>query len=69
MLQITVKTKELQTVRAVKGLTLTELARKADVSQSILSYLEAGKKHPRPTTAKKICDALEVDFGSIFEVK
>ncbi|MBW2977281.1 CBS domain-containing protein [Candidatus Woesearchaeota archaeon] len=51
--------KEIKDIRKKFGLTQTELARKAGVSQSLVAKIEAGRLDPTYTNARKIFDALD----------
>src|SRR3989338_3642271 len=55
---------EIKKIRKSLGLTQTELAKQANVSQSIIAKIESGKIDPTLSKAKKIFDAL-----SFFEKK
>ena len=50
---------ELKALRLRAGLTQTELARRAGVSQSLIARIEAGKVNPRVSTLMKIYRALQ----------
>ncbi|RLE59741.1 MAG: transcriptional regulator [Thermoprotei archaeon] len=50
---------ELKMLRIKAGLTQTELARRAGVSQSLIARIERGKVNPRVSTLVKIYRALE----------
>lgn len=43
-----------------RGMTQSELARKARVSASQMSLYVSGDSHPRPEAALRICEALEI---------
>lgn len=51
---------KIKEIRVDKKLSQSELARKADISQSYLSELESNKKSPTLRQLCKIADALEV---------
>ncbi|UXR47201.1 helix-turn-helix transcriptional regulator [Staphylococcus simulans] len=51
----------------LKGLNLSDLAIKTEVSSTYLSQIINGKKVPSPKLAKKIADALDVEIEDIFE--
>lgn len=65
---IEVKKKPFQEARLKKGLTQRALANKAGVTQSTIFSLENKKTNPTPTTAKKVCEALDVGFDEIFNI-
>ncbi len=50
---------EIKKIRKKLGLTQSELAKKASVSQSLIAKLEAGNLDPGYTRTKQIFDALE----------
>lgn len=52
-----------------KGFTQRGLAVAAGVSDTTVNHLVNGHRHPGPTTAKKICTALECKFEDIFFVE
>jgi transcriptional regulator with XRE-family HTH domain len=57
---------KIREVRTRKGLSQLELAEKADISQSFLASLEAGKKQPSVGTILKLAKALEMNPGDLF---
>jgi len=54
---------ELKALRLRAGLTQTELARRAGVSQSLIARIESGKVNPRVSTLMKIYRALQEFIG------
>ncbi|MEZ0345095.1 MAG: CBS domain-containing protein [Infirmifilum sp.] len=50
---------ELRILRVKAGLTQSEVARRAGVSQSLIARIEAGKVNPRVSTLIRIYDALK----------
>ncbi|MFA9558156.1 helix-turn-helix domain-containing protein [Evansella sp. AB-rgal1] len=58
--------KHIRALRLLKGLTIEQLAEKAELSNTYLSDLERGKKDPSVTTLLKICYAL--DISSISQI-
>ena len=50
----------LREVRIRKLLSLRELAKRADVAQRTIVEAEAGRQLPRPTTMRKLAEALGV---------
>lgn len=65
---IRVKIEELQTARIKKGMSLRLLSKAAGLSSATVFKIENGEYAPLPSTAKKICDALEIRFDDIFEI-
>ncbi len=57
---------KLRKVRERKGLTLKEVARKANVSESLISQIERDKISPAIDTLLKISDVLDIDIDYIF---
>lgn len=49
-----------------KGFSKRAFARESGLSESTFIQISNGKQSPRPGTAKKICDALLMDFDEIF---
>jgi transcriptional regulator with XRE-family HTH domain len=56
----------IEALRMTRGLTQTQAARRAGLSQGQWSDLEAGKRDPRLSTILRIQHALEVDFLDSF---
>jgi len=56
----------IRETRIRQGLSQMTLAEKADISQSFLASLEAGKKQPSVTTVLKLAKALGVNAGDFF---
>jgi len=59
----------LREARVERGLSLRELARRLEVSPSLLSQIETGKTHPSVRTLYAIVDALDVLVHELFPVK
>lgn len=53
-------------IRLHRSMSQLELAEKANISQSFLASLEAGKKSPSVTTILKLAKALEINPGDLF---
>lgn len=60
--------KEIKDIRKKLGLTQFELAKRAQVSQSLIAKIEAGRLDPTYSNAMKIFTALE-DLGKKDEIK
>jgi len=52
--------------RLKKGLSLSELARRSEISKSHLSYIESGETSPTIETLCKISKALDVPCCKLF---
>ncbi|ACU60969.1 helix-turn-helix domain-containing protein [Chitinophaga pinensis] len=50
--------KAIQTLRTKKNITQKELAEKIGITQTGLSYIETGVKHPSENSLEKIANAL-----------
>ncbi len=61
--------KALARERQKRGLSLSELSRKAKIAKSTLSLLEAGSGNPSIETLWAICVALDVPFARLIEDK
>ena len=56
----------LEHIRRLRGLSQRELAEKAGVSPATVYELEVGKRPtPRPSTLRKLADALEVEIADL----
>lgn len=61
--------KKLRGLRKLYGLSGIELGKKADIGQSTISEIEAGKRSPTVETVEKICGALNVRIVDLFDEK
>jgi Predicted transcriptional regulators len=68
MNNITVKGNKIKRKRITKGLSIRGLAEIARLNPATIQKIETQSVSPNPATAKKICDALEVEFNEIFEI-
>lgn len=57
----------IRELRATRGLTVTELARRAEVSTGLISQVERELADPSLVTIRKIAKALDVPLFSLFE--
>lgn len=57
----------IKRLRESKGLSINELSKRAGISKSTLSLIEAGKSNPTISTLWAIADALEVPFSELVE--
>ena len=53
---------ELRIIRERSGFTSAELAKHADMTPSLLSMLENGRRWPTPQATKKLATALNVPY-------
>ncbi|WP_193065413.1 helix-turn-helix domain-containing protein [Oceanobacillus oncorhynchi] len=58
--------KRIKNIRLAKGMKITEVARKAYISQPYLSDIEAGNATPSIDKLKSICLILEVSLSEFF---
>lgn len=65
---IIVKSDKMKNTRITKGLSIRGLAEIANLNPVTIQKIEAQNTRPNPSTAKKICNALEVEFNEIFEI-
>lgn len=65
---MTYELEEIKEIRKKFGLTQSELAKRAGVSQSLIAKIEAGRLDPTFSNAKKIFQALD-DLGKKHELK
>lgn len=56
----------LKYLRASRGITQSELAKKAKLSQSTIAQVESGKKDPSINTLKQIASALDIEIAILF---
>lgn len=57
--------KELRRIRKQRLLTQVELAMAVGVATSYISHLEIGKYRPAPEVLRRLCRALDADYGSL----
>ena len=57
----------LREFRGQRGLSLTEVAARAEVTKGILSLAERGMTNVSVPVLMRICDALEISIGDLFE--
>lgn len=69
MMTIAPKIQNLQSIRIKKGLSTKQLAKKASLNALTILNIENGSSTPNPSTAAKICTALEAEFDELFELK
>ena len=54
--------------RIREGLSQRQLAEKAKCSDVMVCQIESGARNPSPNMAKRICEALGVNFSAIFAI-
>lgn len=59
---------KLNGLRLRLGYNKTEFSQKIGLSKPMTVQICNGTRHPSPRSAKKICDALQVEFDDIFEI-
>ncbi|WP_245809823.1 helix-turn-helix domain-containing protein [Cohnella massiliensis] len=57
---------ELKKLLLIKGFTQRSLGREIGISEPYATQIVNGTRNPGPQIAKKITDALDVDFDTIF---
>lgn len=55
----------VRVVRELLGISLTDLAARADITKPYMSQIETGVKQPSPTVARAIADGMGVPLESI----
>lgn len=68
MLKIKVKEKALSETRIKQGHTVKSLAQKCGLTNIGLHGIENGEHGVSPSTAQKICGALDKEFDDLFEL-
>ena len=56
----------IQKIRKEKGITKTELAKRAGINIGHLTHIEKGERNPSPETAVNFCKVLDCQFDEIF---
>ena len=57
--------KRIADLRAARGITQSELGRRAQIAQGHMSRIEAGKQHPQERTIRKIASVLGVSVAEL----
>jgi transcriptional regulator with XRE-family HTH domain len=50
----------LSSLRAERGMTMTDLAKAASITVGYVSLIESGQRNPREPVVKRIADALDM---------
>ena len=66
MKRIVVNPQKMAELRVKAGYSQNSLAKESDTSSALISRLEAGTSNPRPSSAAKICRALNLNFDELF---
>jgi DNA-binding XRE family transcriptional regulator len=67
--KIKMNTKKLIELRIKQGLSSLALGKKAEISSGAIWALENDTRDPSAATAKKITDALGVEFDELFTIE
>lgn len=67
-MSVVTKTDRLNELLYRKGLTKRAFAKVAKIGEVTAQQICAGKRNPSPPVAKKIIDALGVEFDDIFAI-
>ena len=57
----------LRTIRKKMNLTLDEVSKRTDFTKSFISQIENGKNSPSIVSLQKICSALNITIGELFQ--
>lgn len=60
------RVEELRHLRRQKGLTQQDLAELSGVSQYTITEVETGRREARPSTLRKLAEALDVEVADFF---
>lgn len=58
---------QLKEIRKAQNLTMKQVSERSDISESMLSLIESGKRTPSVPTAQRIAAALGVEWTKFFE--
>jgi DNA-binding XRE family transcriptional regulator len=65
-MKIVTDQKNFIVTRIRAGLSQSALSKRANVSKTLICQIEKGDRNPSARTARKLCDALGVEFEEIF---
>ena len=68
-MKLGVRTDKLTELRIKQGLSQTDLARGAGITNGYVSQIESGLSTPSPKVAKLIAEVLRTDFDTVFLLK
>lgn len=58
---------QIKEIRKAQNLTMKQVSERSDISESMLSLIESGKRTPSVRSAKRIAAALGVEWTKFFE--
>lgn len=58
---------QLKEIRKAQNLTMKQVSERSDISESMLSLIESGKRTPSVRSAKRIAAALGIEWTKFFE--
>ena len=58
---------QLKEIRKAQNLTMKQVSERSDISESMLSLIESGKRTPSVRSAQRIAAALGVEWTKFFE--
>lgn len=58
---------QLKEIRKAQNLTMKQVSERSDISESMLSLIESGKRTPSVRSAQRIAAALGVEWTRFFE--
>ena len=59
--------KQLKEIRKAQNLTMKQVSERSNISESMLSLIESGKRTPSVRSAQRIAAALGVEWTKFFE--
>ncbi|WP_176444637.1 helix-turn-helix transcriptional regulator [Paenibacillus herberti] len=68
-MKVLIKTEKLAELMYRKGWTRKHVAQQAGIGQVTMQQICRGERNPSPPVAKKLTDALEVDFSELFVIQ
>lgn len=58
---------QLREIRKAQNLTMKQVSERSDISESMLSLIESGKRTPSVRSAQRLAAALGVEWTKFFE--
>ena len=59
--------KQLKALRQKRGLSMTELAKRAGLSRAMISFIESEFRNPTLDTLLRVCGALKVELADVLK--